>query len=77
MAIFLEAPLIRGAIGFALLLLAIWQLWAAIKITRINKSGDSLESQKIQVRKLNFISRCVQVAALFVVLVFIFQGVFR
>jgi len=77
MAISFETYSVKEVIGFLLLFLALWQLWVALKITRINKSNDSSELQKSQIRKLDFISRCVQGVALFVVLVFVFQGVFR
>ncbi|MDO9434966.1 hypothetical protein [Hydrogenophaga sp.] len=62
----------KEELGFVLLAIAAWQVFMAMRIAKINKSGESDESKIKKAEKLDTTSRYVQIFALILVLVLIF-----
>lgn len=64
----------KHELGWLLLILAVGQLIVAIRIGKINRNRTDKndDTNKIKLKKLNTLSRAVQVFALITVLIFIF-----
>lgn len=62
-------------IGVILVVLAFWQLTAAIRIRQIAKSEAPEDEKQMRIQRLNGASKIVQVTALIGVAIFIFMEV--
>lgn len=62
-------------LGIFLIVIAIWQLFVAIRIGRVARSDIPEVKRQLQIHRLNKVSKIVQITALIGVSIFIFMEV--